>query len=291
MNNYNSPPSSPEGGIVAQGHGPGRRQLGLPLYRHDLESWFSRFAANLKEVPNGNPMTDLMDADAEINPYFLTFGLYWFRVPGRTVADRGHRLARTALARISKLPSRLREDAGEIRWVLNTKFPPPLGRQLQELSSKVSSIGSLEEMEGIAGACERGAPMFENLFDVLRDQASGKRNPRSAYATILYLHVAPKITKRKIGKMLSVLVDCADATFGLPQRFLEPRTFELGRKRYQERHPEDYRRRRGEAERSRGPLSPEEAVMWHRLNDDDCLSIIESLRPRFNLEVACATRP
>ena len=58
-------------------------------YRHDLDSWFLRFAKQLGETRGGNPMVQLIEADPKINPYFVTFALYWCRVPGLTLAEKG----------------------------------------------------------------------------------------------------------------------------------------------------------------------------------------------------------
>jgi hypothetical protein len=258
----------------------------VPAQSHDFDSWFPRFADNLRRQPLGNPITRLLELDREINPYFVTFSVYWYCVPGLTVADRGKRAGEAALSRLRTIPKQLLEVAEDMRWVLGCKLPSPWGNQLRELIAKEAVLASKAgEMQSLPALCEGAAPLFERWYQILKDQTSGKRNSRAAYGIILWLHLTHKIPVATAGRILESLLDCGGRAFGKPDTMLHWDAVDRSADRYRKRFPQDYERRLGEASRSRGPLSDVELMMWRRLEPIDRLSIIETLRPRFVGEV------
>lgn len=253
---------------------------------HDLDRWFSRFADELQRASLENPIMRLLDLDREINPYFVTFAVYWYCVPGRTLADRGKRTAEAALSRLRTIPKQLRAVADDMRWVLECKLPPPWGNQLRELVAKEPVLLSRAgEMQSLPAKCDGAAALFESWHRILKNQTSGKRDARAAYGIILWLHLKQRIPRATAGRIFENLLDCADRAFGKPETILRWQAIDKSAQRYRERFPQDYERRFGEASRSRGLLSKQEHSMWRRLNPTDRLSIVESLRLRFAPEI------
>jgi hypothetical protein len=255
-------------------------------YQHDLEGWFSRFAEHLNKVHGGNPIARLMDADREINPYFITFALYWYLVPGLTLADRGLSDAGVALGRTRDAKKNLRLNAEALRWIAGFKFPPPWGKQLRELRTRSAPKSSRKRLTEIAAACEEGASLLELREVILNKMTSGKRKLRNAYVAVLWTAMTTKIGKGRAGSILTALIDCADEAFGNCPAWQEWETFELAAKRYREMFPRDFETRMGEVRRSRQRLPAHIAEMWRRLDSSDCKNIVDSLRPRFQKEVS-----
>jgi hypothetical protein len=261
------------------------RKFDLPLYDYDLSKWFVRFASCLRAAPGGNPMARMLDKDPECSPYFVIFGLYWYRVPGRTLAEKGRRDTLNALRLTRSLSRRLQQNGADLRRVTAFKFPPPWGRQLRELRVRRARRSSAATLRQIAADCERGARLLAARENILREQTSARRKPRNAMAMVLWLHMCEKLGKQTAGALLTTLVDCADAAFDISEPMQQWAKFDLACKRYLERFPQDYQRRQREAKRSREKLPPQQAAMWRRLNPDDCRSIVQSLQPRFDREV------
>jgi hypothetical protein len=257
-----------------------------PPYAHDLEAWFSKFASCARSMPGGNPFVQMLDSDPECNPYYITFGLYWYRVPGLTLVDRGRRDALNALSQTRATIRRLGKLTDELREIAAFKFPPPLGRQLRELRVLRAPKSTVTALMQIAASCNRGTKLLAARESILKELTSDKRKRRNVYAAVVWWHMREGMGKAKVGSLLSTLVECADEAFGedhpRPQQWEK---FDLAQKRYCAQFPQDFKRRVGEAKRNREKLPPEVAAMWRRLNSDDCRSIVQGLRPIFDREV------
>ena len=231
-------------------------------------------------------MARLMETDRGINPYFITFALYWYRVPGLTLAEKGLTDAENVLDLVRDTKEHLREGADELRRVAEFKFPPPWGKQLRELRTRFASESSLKKLTEIAATCEEGVSLLEGREAILNKMTSGKRKPRNAYAAVLWTAMTTKIRKSRAGSILKALIDCTDEAFGNDPAWEEWEKFELAAKRYRESFPRDFETRRAEAQRSRQRCPPHIVEMWCRLNSADCRTIVDSLRPRFEKEVS-----